>query len=158
MKSEIPADNQRFNGSRDANEFSPVLASVDDIDGILSLVERNPGNLLARTREDMLELLATTWVAHDKALLSEHSGSKNKVIGCVCLEIYSPKICELRTLAVDPQFQRFGIGTKLVSIAVAEAKARNIPQILTVTSSPEWFEKQNFGSCLKEKFALFYRG
>jgi len=153
MKSEIPAENERLNGLKDPNEFSPVLASIDDVDGILSLVARNAGNLLARTREDMLELLATTWVAHEKAV-----GSQNKVIGCVCLEVYSAKICELRTLAVDPQFQRFGIGTKLVSIAVAEAKARNIPQILTVTSSPEWFEKQNFGSCLKEKFALFYRG
>ena len=44
----------------------------------------------------------------------------------------------------------------LTDAVVAEAQRRGIPQVLVVTSNREFFEKLNFGSCLNEKYALFW--
>ena len=123
-------------------------ARSDDIPAILSLIAENPEVLLPRTIEEMMELLGTTWVVEDQG----------KIVGCCCLEIYSKKICEVRTLAVGKGQQGKGYGRLLVNAAIEEANRRGIPQILTITSALGFFERLGFGACLKEKYALFFRG
>ncbi|NDC38010.1 MAG: GNAT family N-acetyltransferase [Proteobacteria bacterium] len=124
------------------------LATVQDIPAILSLIAENPDVLLPRTTAEMQELLETTWVVEQG----------RTVMGCCCLEIYSKKICEVRTLAVAKGQQGKGYGRLLVNAAVAEANRRGVPQILTITSALGFFERLGFGACLKEKYALFFRG
>ena len=65
-------------------------ATLDDVDAILAVVNTNTDRLLARDRDEIAQLLDAFWVA-------EVDG---RVVGCCCLEIYSPKIAELRSLAV----------------------------------------------------------
>lgn len=123
-------------------------ALVEDIDAILHLIGDNPGKLLPRSREDLLELLEMFWVAEFEGL----------VIGCTCLEIYSPKIAEIRSVAISPTFRGGGLGKELIKFAVDEAQSRNIRQILVVTSDPDYFKKLGFAECLNEKYALFWSG
>jgi N-acetylglutamate synthase-like GNAT family acetyltransferase len=78
------------------------------------------------------------------------------IAGCCCLEIYSPKIAEVRSLAVRPASRGRGYGARLVDTAIAEAQRRNIPQVLVVTSNLEFFGRLNFKTCLNEKYALFW--
>jgi amino-acid N-acetyltransferase len=121
-------------------------AAPDDVDGILALVNGNTDRLLARNREEVASLLETFWVAEDQ----------DQIVGCCCLEIYSPKIAELRSLAVQPSHRGRGLGAALTALAVEEAERRGIPQVLVVTSNREFFERLNFGPCLNEKYALFW--
>ena len=121
-------------------------ATGADIDAILEIVNANTDRLLSRDRDELEQLLDTFWVA-------EHEG---RVVGCCCLEVYSPKIAELRSLAVRSEYRGRGIGGMLTDAVVAEAQRRGIPQVLVVTSNREFFEKLNFGSCLNEKYALFW--
>jgi amino-acid N-acetyltransferase len=121
-------------------------ATLDDVDAILAVVNTNTDRLLARDRDEIAPLLDAFWVA-------EVDG---RVVGCCCLEIYSPKIAELRSLAVLPEFRGRGLGAALTDAAVAEARLRGIPQVLVVTSNREFFEQRNFGPCLNEKYALFW--
>jgi len=123
-------------------------ATMLDIPAILSLIAENPEVLLPRTAPELQELLDTTWVIDDGG----------KILGTCCLEIYSKKICEVRTLAVAKGQQGKGYGRILVNAAIAEANRRGIPQILTITSALGFFERLGFGACLKEKYALFFRG
>jgi amino-acid N-acetyltransferase len=123
-------------------------AHSQDIPHILALIGENPEVLLPRSAAEMQELLETTWVVEEQA----------KIVGCCCLEIYSKKICEVRTLAVAKGHQGKGYGRLLVEAAVSEANRRGIPQILTITSALGFFERLGFGACLKEKYALFFRG
>lgn len=123
-------------------------AKREDISAILSLIAANPEVLLPRTEAEMEELLDTTWVVEEGGVIQ----------GCCCLEIYSKKICEVRTLAVSKDCQGKGYGRVLVEAAIAEANRRSIPQILTITSALGFFERLGFGACLKEKYALFHRG
>ena len=121
-------------------------ATLDDVDAILAVVNTNTDRLLARDRDEIAQLLDAFWVA-------EVDG---RVVGCCCLEVYSPKIAELRSLAVMPEFRGQGLGAALTDAAVADARQRGIPQVLVVTSNREFFERRNFGPCLNEKYALFW--
>jgi amino-acid N-acetyltransferase len=121
-------------------------ATLDDIDAIVGVVNTNTDRLLARDRDEIVQLLDAFWVA-------EVGG---RVVGCCCLEVYSPKIAELRSLAVMPEFRGQGLGARLTDAAVEEAKRRGIPQVLVVTSNRTFFERLNFGPCLDEKYALFW--
>jgi N-acetylglutamate synthase-like GNAT family acetyltransferase len=121
-------------------------AVAGDVDGILALVNSNTDRLLARDRDEIASLLDTFWVADDGG----------DIVGCCCLEVYSPKIAELRSLAVRPSHRGRGLGAALTTQAVEEAERRGIPQVLVVTSNREFFERLHFGPCLNEKYALFW--
>jgi amino-acid N-acetyltransferase len=121
-------------------------AVAGDVDAILDVVNTNTDRLLGRDRDEIVQLLDTFWVAE----------ADGRIVGCCCLEIYSGKIAELRSLAVLPEYRHRGLGAALTDAAVAEAKARGIPQVLVVTSNREFFEHRNFGPCLNEKYALFW--
>jgi N-acetylglutamate synthase-like GNAT family acetyltransferase len=121
-------------------------ARPDDIDAILEVVNTNTDRLLERDRAEIAQLLDTFWVTEVDRL----------VVGCCCLEVYSPKIAELRSLAVLPAYRGRGLGVALTDAAVEEAKRRGIPQVLVVTSNREFFERLHFGPCLNEKYALFW--
>jgi N-acetylglutamate synthase-like GNAT family acetyltransferase len=123
-------------------------ATLADIPGILQLVNENLGTLLPRTADDYAELIDMAWVA-------EKDG---RVVGSCVLEIYSPKIAEIRSFVVHKDYRRQGFGKTLINTAVEEARKHNIREIMVVTSAREYFEKLNFGACLNEKFALFWSG
>lgn len=128
--------------------FKIRLANKADISKIQDLIRANPRTIVPRKSQEFDELLETFWVAEQDS----------ELIGCVCLEVYSAKICEIRTLIVDSKFRHLGIGRALMDTAVKEAQKRKVPQIMVITSDPEYFEKINFGPDLNEKFALFYQG
>lgn len=128
--------------------FKIRQAARSDISRIQDLIKANPKTIVPRRSQEFDELLSTFWIAE----------MESEVVGCVCLEVYSSKICEIRTLIVDSKFRHCGIGKALMDVAIKEAQKRNIPQIMVITSDPNYFEKINFGPDLNEKFALFYQG
>ena len=121
-------------------------ATPGDVDAIVEIVNTNTDRLLARERDEIVSLL-------DSFRVADVDG---RIVGCGCLEVYSPKIAELRSLAVLPEFRGRGLGAALTEALVAEAERRGIPQVLVVTSNREFFERLNFGPCLNEKYALFW--
>lgn len=122
-------------------------AKAEDFTAIDALIKANPKTIVPRKPEEFNELLNTFWIAE----------SEGQIVGCVCLEIYSPKICEIRTLIVLDSLKGLGIGKALVKTALDIAKQHNIPQILVVTSDPQYFTGLGFGPDLNEKYALFYK-
>jgi N-acetylglutamate synthase-like GNAT family acetyltransferase len=123
-------------------------ARPEDVDAILGLVAEHAEQLLPRSRDDVEALLDTFWVIEEEGAIA----------GCCCLEVYSPKIAEVRSLAVRSASRGRHYGARLVAAAVAEARRRDIPQVLVVTSNVEFFGRQHFKSCLNEKFAMFWEG
>jgi N-acetylglutamate synthase-like GNAT family acetyltransferase len=123
-------------------------ATAGDIPGIQALINANLDKLLPRTDQELIELLDTFWVIEENG----------EIVACVCLEVYSRKIAELRSLAVRDDCRGKGYGKALVDVVVAEAQERKIRQILVVTSTREFFERMNFGLRLNEKYALFWDG
>ncbi len=102
--------------------------------------------LLPRTFDELHDLLENFYVA-------ELDG---EIVGCAALEIYSWKLAEVRSLAVDPKTQGMGIGRKLVQACVDRAKERNILEVMAITSSDGFFMSCGFDYTLPgEKKALF---
>ncbi len=122
-------------------------ALAKDIPGIVALINQNLDKLLPREQIEVERLLPSFFVLDDST----------KIIGCCCLEIYSSKIAEIRSVGVESSLRGRGYGTMLMEAAIAEAKRQNILEIMVITSNLEFYQKLNFSTCMNEKYALFYR-
>jgi N-acetylglutamate synthase-like GNAT family acetyltransferase len=104
------------------------------------------GKLLRRTYDELNDLL-------DEFFVAELYG---QIVGCAALEIYSPKLAEVRSLAVLPSVQGMGVGRHLVAACVARARDRYILEVMAITSSEAFFKACGFDFTLPgEKKALF---
>lgn len=104
------------------------------------------GILLPRTLTELNELLPSFFIA-------ELDG---RLVGCAALEVYSPKLAEIRSLAVSPAAQGLGIGRRLVAACVQRAHELRILEVMAITSSDNFFMACGFDYTLPgEKRALF---
>ena len=82
--------------------------------------------------------------------------SAEQLVGCCALQIYSRRLAEVRSLAIDPDFMGLGIAKTLVERCLRRARERNVKQILAVSSEAAFFERCGFSTFFREKTALFY--
>jgi amino-acid N-acetyltransferase len=102
--------------------------------------------LLPRTYDELQELLPTLFVAEQEG----------RIVGCAALEIYSWKLAEVRSLAVDKTMQGQGVGKRLVQACLERAREQNILEVMAITSSDSFFMSCGFDYTLPgEKRALF---
>jgi amino-acid N-acetyltransferase len=112
-------------------------AQVDDV---TSLSELNncfsaEGLTLPRSESWVLNHIDDYRVVRD-----EHG----HVLGCVCLDDYSPSLVELVSLAVQPSQQGKGLGSALIGAAVDLAKRRGYPELFAVSFSDSLFQHCGF--------------
>ncbi|MGD0542827.1 MAG: GNAT family N-acetyltransferase [Candidatus Acidiferrales bacterium] len=123
-------------------------ARISDAPAIYRLIAHyaEQGLLLSRTEDEICRN-----IGHFLVLLNS-----NRLTGCLSLEKYNADLAELRSVAVDPETRGCGIGAKLLSFALQEARKRNIARVFAVTHAPEFFERQGFvassRNLLTEKF------
>lgn len=125
-------------------------ARLDDVPRLQQFITPfvDRGRLLPRTVHELEELMTHGFVV-------EHQG---QIVGFAALEIYSPKLAEIRSLAVAPEHQGQGLGKALVEACLHRAKALDVFEVLAVTSAEEFFRKCGFDFTLPgEKKALFYQ-
>jgi amino-acid N-acetyltransferase len=132
------------------NPPSPTVrpARASDAEAIAALIGPfvKAGTLLPRTATEIRDLIPTGFVAE----------SEGKLVGFTALEIYSPKLAEIRSLAVTEEQQRQRLGSRLVEACVELAGKRNILEVMVITSSEEFFRGCGFDFTLPgEKKALF---
>ena len=88
---------------------SPLVraARAADAEAIAELIGPfvQGGKLLPRTATEIRDLIPTGFVAE----------AEGKIVGFTALEIYSPKLAEIRSLAVNEGQQRLGLGKQLVA-------------------------------------------
>lgn len=126
----IMVTNLFYEGSR--------AASIDDIGGILSLIEplESSGALVVRSREQMeLE------IAHFQVI--EKDGM---IIACIaCIPDGKDAIAEIACLAVHENYQGAGFGNQLLQIAEDRASRCGISQLYTLTTrTSHWFIEHGF--------------
>jgi amino-acid N-acetyltransferase len=111
-------------------------AKISDAAAIFRLVDNyaQQGLLLPRAEEDIRRNIRNFVVLHEKG----------KLLSCVALENYGADLAEIRSLAVDPEIRGRGLGSKIVTSALAEARRRGIARVFAVTHAPDFFLRQGF--------------
>jgi amino-acid N-acetyltransferase len=79
-----------------------------------------------------------------------------RIIGCCALQIYSKRLAEVRSLAVDSASQRRGVASRLVELCKQRAGARGVKELFAVTSQTGFFERAGFATFRREKTAMFF--
>lgn len=113
-------------------------ATVRDVEAIHSLLKKHAdqGELLPRALSDIYDDL------RDFSVFEEESNGP--IVGACALHVCWEDLAEIRSLAVREQYQRKGIGSALVTAAIAEAHALGIRRIFTLTYRPDFFSKHEF--------------
>lgn len=73
-----------------------------------------------------------------------------RVRGCVALECVWNNLAEIKSLAVDDNFHRSGIGTQLVRQALEEAGRLGIGKIFVLTREAAFFQRLGFKTVPKD--------
>lgn len=76
---------------------------------------------------------------------------KGKIIGCIALHIVWEDLAEIKSLAVQPDYQKKGIGTKLVKKCLQQAKSLGVKKVFVLTFKPEYFGKFGFKKVSRER-------
>jgi amino-acid N-acetyltransferase len=67
-----------------------------------------------------------------------------KVVGICALHICWDDLAEIRTLAVQEEDRRRGVGAKLVRACLDESKELGVKKVFALTYRADFFEKQGF--------------
>jgi len=119
-------------------------AKFVDIEEIYSLVNyyADEGLMLARSRNALYESLRDMIVAVDE---------KDGIVGVGGLHITWEFMGEIRSLAVDPDHSRQGIGREIVRNLIVEGKELGINKVFTLTYQEKFFEKCGFKVISKDE-------
>lgn len=111
-------------------------ALMPDIPALLKLINgfATRGIMLPRTEFELVENIRDFTVVYDG----------NQLIACGALHIYTARAAEIRSLAVDPNFQKNGVGAVLMEALEREARAFDLHALFAFTYVPGFFRKQGY--------------
>ncbi|MDD5405882.1 MAG: N-acetyltransferase [Sulfurovaceae bacterium] len=119
-------------------------AKLSDIQAMQELVinDVKTGVILARSEDEVATNIRSYVLAKDGDLL----------VGYTALHIHSKRLAEIRSLIVHPNYKGQGIGAKMVSFCLDEARNIGVEQdVLALTYAPNFFEKLGFIEIKKEE-------
>jgi amino-acid N-acetyltransferase len=125
---------------RPVSERQPIRkARLSDVNSMFHLINRyaEKQRMLPKTKLQLYETLRDFTVAAEAA-------ATDRVLGCGALHIYWENLAEIRSLAVDPEATRRGIGTQLVESLLNEARDLQIEKVFAFTYEPDFFGRLGF--------------
>lgn len=104
------------------------------------------GDVLPRTFDELDDFVDTFFIAQ----------VDGRIVGCAALDIYNKKLCEIRSLAVDPNTRGQGIGKKLVTACVELANKEGIYEIMAISVAEDFFRACGFDFTLPSLKKAFF--
>lgn len=111
-------------------------AKLSDVKYIYKLIMHfsKRGDVIPRPLAELYERVREFVVCEDRDL----------IVGACALHILWEDLAEIRSLVVSEEYQRKGLGARLVKACLEEAKYLGIPKVFVLTTSPEFFKKLGF--------------
>ena len=66
------------------------------------------------------------------------------IVGCAALHVFWKDLAEIKSIAVEEDYQKKGIGKQLIQKCLEEGKALGISRLFVLTYIPEFFERMGF--------------
>jgi amino-acid N-acetyltransferase len=120
-------------------------ARIDEAPAIAHLVNHYAakGMMLPKT------LLAVYEYVRDFVVAVDDNGA---VLGCGALRVMWHDLAEVRSLAIDENCQRQGVGRRLVLALIDEARELGLARVFALTYQRTFFEKLGFAEVTKDIF------
>ena len=117
-------------------------ATVEDVEAIYQLLlpYAEQDIILLRDHDNIFQHLQEFLVADDDG----------HVVGAVCAHVYAENLAEVRSLAVDPDFQQHGVGHLLVQACEQWLSGLGITKVFALTYVTGFFIKQGYHIVSKE--------
>jgi len=117
-------------------------AALSDITAMQVLVEPEvmSGVILKRDSDEV----ATNIRSYQLAFYEE------QLVGFCALHIHTTTLAEVRSLIVDHSVRGRGVGSKLIKLALKEAKVLGLKEVLSLTYQQAFFERLAFKEIPKE--------
>jgi len=131
-------------------------AQIRDVEEILELVNGFAASnlMLPRGPQYLYENIRDFVIASDKNVpvysLTENREVMNLIVACGSLHVLWEDIAEVRALAIHPDYQHLGLGSRIVEKMKEEARKIGIHRLFTFTMTEEFFKTLGF-SKIKRK-------
>ena len=115
------------------NSIKVEKAKISEVPRIHKLVNTfaGRGEMLARPLSEIYENIRDFVVVRK----GKH------IIGCAALHVMWSDLAEIKSVAVDEEFQRQGVGNKLVAACLKDAEELGITTVFCLTYKPKFFEQ-----------------
>ena len=112
-------------------------ALLKDVPDIQSLVNyyASKNEMLPKSLSVLYENIRDFYVAIDE---------NEKLIGCCAGSVTWDDLAEIKSLAVNQDYQKLGIGRQLVEHSLADLKNLGVKKVFTLTFSVDFFRKIGF--------------
>ena len=110
----------------------PIMTLVNELAVQQVMLPRSPASVIENIRD---------------FFIAEVDG---RFAGCGALAVTWTDIAEVRSLAVQPDLQKLGIGRTLVEALVADARRLGVPRLFAFTYVPDFFARLGFEVCEHE--------
>ncbi len=117
-------------------------AHINDVEQVNKLVNHfaQKDLMLARPLGELYENIRDYYVYVE-------NGS---IVGCAALHVFWKDLAEIKSIAVEEDYQKRGIGKQLIQKCLEEGKALGINRLYVLTYIPEFFERIGFKRIDKE--------
>jgi amino-acid N-acetyltransferase len=114
-----------------------------DVRAVAELVEHYSSRriLIAKDLVAFFEAVQEFVVAE---FMPDGDDSAARIIGCGALHIMWDDLGEVRTLAVDPEFLRLGIGSALIRELIERARGYRLSRLFSLTFEVDFFQRHGF--------------
>ncbi len=125
-------------------------AQIRDVEEILQLVNGFAASnlMLPRGPQYLYENIRDFVIASDRRVpvysLTETREVLNLIVACGSLHVLWEDMAEVRALAIHPDYQHLGLGSKLVEYMKDEARQLGIHRLFTFTLTEEFFRALGF--------------
>jgi amino-acid N-acetyltransferase len=115
------------------NSIKVEKAKISDVPRIHKLINNfaGRGEMLARPLSEIYENIRDFVVVRK----GKH------IIGCAAIHVMWSDLAEIKSVAVDEELQKQGVGNELVAACIAEAKELGIATVFCLTYKPKFFGK-----------------
>jgi amino-acid N-acetyltransferase len=134
----------------DKRQIDIWKAQIRDVEEILELINvfANSNLMLPRGPQYLYENIRDFVIASDRNVpvysLTETREVLHLIVACGSLHVLWEDIAEVRALAIHPDYQHLGLGSKLVEFMKQEARQLGIKRLFTFTLTEDFFKTLGF--------------